>query len=91
MTQGNNIFQTQLDRYTYELTETVTIHSRPVQWEARQIPALRSGKKTQGSTLTMKLFAIGLHWKRRANFLQKSVTVYINYLPWQTPCPKIVR
>ena len=66
-------------RCTHEFTETVTVHTRPVQRQTRKSPSTERGSGCEGPTLLKNLFAMDTCWEREISFLQQK----INYIPGQ--------
>jgi hypothetical protein len=73
------VFQTEQNRHTCELRETLTACAKPKvsqHWEEEAPP------------LT-KIFADDTCWQRKINFLQWSLTRYSNHTSEQASCPEV--
>lgn len=69
--------------------ETMAAHAKPAQVQARRGPSTEQGKQTQVPTHNLiKLPAVDS--KGEINFLQWTLTGYINHTSRQSPCPGVV-
>jgi hypothetical protein len=70
--QRNSIFRTWQNWSTYELTETVTAHTRPAQAQTRQQSPRRRGRRQNVPPPAKKLLAVDNCWERKIYFLQRA-------------------
>ena len=76
--QGNSAFQTQQNRHTYELTETVAVRTGPARVQARWVPSAGEGNWVCFHSSTQSYFQLITASEEKIRFLQWSLSGHIN-------------